>query len=118
MSEKSKAAWQAILAKRRKETVSDAGNTANIEQPQVTKRGSNCGTEGCCMRQNRANVTYEGPTILSGMGYDLGGFVFKGIEPPMLCSGANWTARESTRWEKRRDEAKQAPGLAEFRKKK
>lgn len=115
MSDKSKAAWAAILAKKRAQQPENP-DTPVVAGP-VVKRGSTCGNPACCMGQPRDRVTYEGPSVLGPGGMDMGGYSFKGIEPPMLCSGVNWMPRELTRWEKQKQAAKAAPGLADFKKK-
>lgn len=113
MSEKSKIAWQSILAKRRAEAA--APEKAEEVQAPVTKKGSTCGNPQCCMRQMRANVTYDAPSIVGPEGYDMGPFTIRGVEPPMICAGSAWMPREKSRWEKQRDAAKSAPGLSQFK---
>lgn len=109
--------WKKNFAKRNP-NVNPVPAPEPVVAPPQKKAGKTCGNPNCCMRPGgRDQITYSGPTMLDGNGNERGGYTFKGIEPPMLCGGTAWMPKQLSNWEKRREEAKAAPGLTDFKKK-
>lgn len=116
MSDKSRAAWSAILAKKKTQKLEPTTN--EIVTKPVTKSAATCGTTPCCMGQARDMVTTSGISMIGPGGIDMGSTQLpRGVALPMLCNGRLWTPKQPSQWDRKRQERKDNAALSEFKKK-